>query len=55
MRVSNPASNEALLSAAAEFLAKQKFDLKALMKAMLQSNAYQRTSRPLPGNTSASR
>ena len=50
MRVSNPASNEALLAAAADYLVKQKFDLKALMKAILQSNAYQRTSRPLPGN-----
>ena len=50
MRVSNPASNEALLAAAADYLAKQKFDLKALMKVILQSNAYQRTSRPLPGN-----
>ena len=50
MRVSNPASNDALLAAAADYLVKQKFDLKALMKAILQSNAYQRTSRPLPGN-----
>jgi Protein of unknown function (DUF1549)/Protein of unknown function (DUF1553) len=50
MRVSNPASNEALLSAAAQYLVKQKFDLKALMKAILQSNTYQRTSRPLPEN-----
>ena len=50
MRVSNPASNEALLAAAADYLVKQKFDLKALMKAILQSNTYQRTSRPLPGN-----
>ena len=50
MRVSNPASNEALLAAAADHLVKQKFDLKALMKTILQSNTYQRTSRPLPGN-----
>jgi hypothetical protein len=50
MRVSNPASNETLLTAAADFLAKRKFDLKALMKVILESNAYQRTSRPLPGN-----
>ncbi len=50
MRVSNPSSNDALLSAAADYLVKQKFDLKALMKAILQSNAYQRSSRPLPGN-----
>jgi hypothetical protein len=50
MRVSNPASNEALLSAAAAFVVDNKFDLKALMKAILRSNAYQRTSRPLHGN-----
>ena len=50
MRASNPASNEALLAAAAEFVVENKFDLKALMKAILRSNAYQRSSRPLPGN-----
>jgi hypothetical protein len=50
MRVSNPPSNEALLTAAADYLVKQKFDLKALMKVILQSNTYQRTSRPLAGN-----
>jgi hypothetical protein len=55
MRVSNPASNEELLSAAASYLVEQKFDLKALMKAMLQSNAYQRTSEPLPGNAAEKR
>jgi hypothetical protein len=51
MRVSNPASNEALLTAAGGFLAKEKFNLKALMKAILQSSAYQRASRPLAGNS----
>ncbi|MDR3638353.1 MAG: DUF1553 domain-containing protein [Isosphaeraceae bacterium] len=50
MRVSNPASNDALLSAAADYVVQHKFDLKALMRAILQSNAYQRSSRPLPGN-----
>ncbi|WP_435010709.1 DUF1549 domain-containing protein [Tundrisphaera lichenicola] len=50
VRVSNPASNEALLTAAADDLVAKKFDLKALMKEILQSNAYQRSSRPLPGN-----
>ncbi|WP_422928973.1 DUF1549 domain-containing protein [Singulisphaera sp. PoT] len=50
MRVSNPASNDALLSAAADYLAKEKFNLKALMKVILQSNAYQRSSKPLAGN-----
>ena len=50
MRVSNPASNDALLAAAALFLEQHKFDLKALMRVILQSNAYQRSSQPLPGN-----
>jgi hypothetical protein len=50
MRVSNPASNEALLAASASFVVENKFDLKALMKAILRSNAYQRSSRPMPGN-----
>ncbi|MGE3806636.1 MAG: DUF1553 domain-containing protein [Gemmataceae bacterium] len=50
MRISNPASNEELLLAAAKFTVEKKFDLKELMRAILQSNAYQRTSRPLPGN-----
>ncbi len=50
VRVSNPASNEALLDAAAAALIREKFDLKSLMRAILQSNAYQRSSRPMPGN-----
>ncbi len=50
MRVSNPSSNDALLAAAADDLVKHKFDLKSLMKAILQSNTYSRSSRPLPGN-----
>ena len=51
MRVSNPASNDALLAAAADYLVKHKFDLKALMRVILQSNAYQRSSRPLAGQS----
>jgi len=50
MRATNPASNEALLSAAAAFVVENKFDLKALMKEILRSNAYQRSSKPLAGN-----
>ncbi len=55
MRVTNPASNEKLLSALAEFLADQKFDLKQLMRAILQSEAYQRASESLPENAADSR
>ena len=55
MRVTNPASNEKLLAALAKFLADQKFDLKELMRAILQSEAYQRASQPLPENAADSR
>ncbi|WP_206107650.1 DUF1549 domain-containing protein [Paludisphaera rhizosphaerae] len=50
MRATNPASNEALLSATAAFVVEKKFDLKALMREILRSNAYQRSSKPLAGN-----
>jgi len=55
LRSTNPSSNEKLLSATANFLAEQKFDLKALMRAMLQSEAYQRSSVALPENAADSR
>ena len=55
MRVSNPASNEELLAAASNYLVEQKFDLRALMTVILQSNAYQRSSLPLEGNQQDSR
>ncbi|MDB6126012.1 MAG: hypothetical protein JWQ71_5005 [Pedosphaera sp.] len=55
LRVTNPASNEKLFSAAAKYLADQKFDLKALMRAILQSETYQRTSTALPENMDDSR
>jgi hypothetical protein len=55
MRVSNPASNEELLAAAAKFLVEQRFDLKQLMRAILQSKTYQRSSLPLPDNEAESR
>ena len=50
MRASNPASNEEMLSAAADYLVEQKFDLNALMRAILQSETYQRSSTTLPEN-----
>lgn len=50
MRESNPASNEELLVAASDYLVKNDFNLKALMKVILQSAAYQRSSQPLPEN-----
>lgn len=50
MRVTNPASNEKLLDAAAKYLADNNYDLKQLMRVILQSAAYQRDSAPLPEN-----
>ncbi|MBK7999289.1 MAG: DUF1553 domain-containing protein [Verrucomicrobia bacterium] len=55
LRITNPASNEKLLSAAANHLADQKFDLKALMRAILQSETYQRSSVALPENAADQR
>ncbi len=55
LRDTNPASNEKLLSALAKYLAEQKFDLKSLMRLILQSETYQRTSEPLPGNVADAR
>jgi hypothetical protein len=55
LRVTNPASNEKLLTAIANYLADQRFDLKALMRAILQSETYQRSSEALPENKADSR
>jgi hypothetical protein len=55
LRASNPASNEALLTAAAKHLVTHKYDLKQLMRAILQSSTYQRSSQPLPGNAADDR
>jgi hypothetical protein len=50
LRISNPASNEPLLAAATKYFVDKKFDVKELMKLILQSNAYQRTSVAVAGN-----
>lgn len=50
LRISNPASNEDLLAACADHLVENKFDLKKLMRAIMLSAAYQRSSEPLPEN-----
>ena len=55
LRLSNPASNEALLDAAADLLVDGKYDLKVLMRHILRSRAYQRSSLPLPENRDESR
>ncbi|QDT73480.1 DUF1549 and DUF1553 domain-containing protein [Lacipirellula limnantheis] len=46
LRLSNPASNEELLAALADYLVEHDYDLKALMRLILQSAAYARSSTP---------
>jgi len=55
LRATNPASNEKLFAATAQFLVDQKYDLKSLMRAILQSETYQRSSVPLPENAGDTR
>ncbi len=50
MRVSNPASNEPLLAALAEFVVENDYDLKKLMREILRSETYQRSSEAIEGN-----
>ncbi len=50
LRLSNPSSNDELHSALANHLADEKFNLKSLMRLILQSQTYQRGSQPLPEN-----
>jgi hypothetical protein len=55
LRASNPATNEALMEALCGFLIEQRYDLKALMRLILQSATYQRSSETVPGNEADSR
>ena len=55
IRVANPASNEKLFTATAAHLVKNQFDLKALMRTILQSETYQRSSLALPENQADTR
>ncbi len=50
LRVSNPASDEVLFAATTKFLVSKNYDLRALMRLILQSETYQRSSVALPGN-----
>lgn len=50
MRASNPASNEELLQALADYLVDKDYSLKSLMREILKSATYQRRSQPLPDN-----
>jgi hypothetical protein len=55
MRLTNPASNEKLLNALASYLADQKYDLKSLMRVILQSATSQRSSKALSENAAEGR
>lgn len=50
LRLSNPAACEPLLSALADLVSDAGFDLKQLMRVILQSETYQRSSLPLVEN-----
>jgi hypothetical protein len=55
IRETNPSSNEALFSAAAQWLREHRYDLRSFMREILQSETYQRSSTPLPGNKADTR
>ena len=50
LRTSNPASNEPLLQAISDHLAANDYELKSLIRLILNSETYRRSSRPLPEN-----
>ena len=55
IRLTNPPSNPELLEALSDYLVENKYDLKKLMRLILQSNTYQRSGQPLPGNKADTR
>ncbi|MEM6470135.1 MAG: DUF1549 and DUF1553 domain-containing protein [Planctomycetota bacterium] len=55
LRLSNPASNEALLDALRDHLVESDFDLKQVMRVILHSATYGRSSKPLSTNESESK
>ncbi len=55
LRMSNPATNEELLAGLAHLVVDEGFDLKQLMRTILQSETYQRSSQPLPENRAESK
>jgi hypothetical protein len=50
LRLTNPPSNADLFDAAVKYLVDHKYDVKALMRAILQSATYARSSQPLAEN-----
>ena len=55
MRLTNPASNEPLLTALTADFAGHRFDMRRLMRTILRSDAYQRSSRPNSTNAADDR
>jgi hypothetical protein len=55
LRLTNPPSNAELFDAAAAYLVEHRFDVKALVRAILQSATYARSSRPLAENAADTR
>ncbi len=55
LRVTNPASNEALLSALGTYLVENDFDIKSLIRLILQSDTYQRSSEASEANANDDR
>jgi Protein of unknown function (DUF1553)/Protein of unknown function (DUF1549) len=55
LRESNPPSNPALFDAVTADFVANKFDIKHLIRTVMNSAAYQRSSRPLPGNAADDR
>jgi hypothetical protein len=55
LRASNPATNEPLMEMLCAFLVENRYDLKALMRLILNSTAYQRSSVPSESNRNDSR
>jgi hypothetical protein len=55
LRVSNPPTNPELLDELAQYLVQHNYDLKALMRVILLSEAYQRSSEAVPANVEDTR
>ena len=55
LRASNPATNEPLIEALTAFVVEHQYDLKSLMRLILESATYQRSSETVQGNRDDSR
>jgi hypothetical protein len=55
LRETNPATNEELLDALAKDFVRHKYDVKHLVRTVMKSAAYQRSSRPVPGSAADDR